>query len=151
MFHSREINNRINRVHERALRIAYKDPHSTFEELLSKDGSVSIHHRNLQALATEIYKFIHGLSPKIMGEVFIPNEIKYNLRTDLSLVSNNIRTVHYGLQSISYLGPRIWKLEPGNIKESTSLESFKTAIKWWVPHGCPCRVCKEYIQNVGFI
>ncbi len=117
MFHSREINNRINRVHERALRIAYKGLHSTFQELLSKDGSVSIHHRNLQVLATEIYKFIHGLSPKLMGEVFRPKEIKYNLRTDLYLVSNNIRTVHYGLQSISYLGPRIWKLVPDNIKE----------------------------------
>ena len=151
MFHSREINNRINRIHERALRIAYKDLHSTFQELLSKDGSVSIHHRNIQVLATEIYKFIHGLSPKIMGEVFRPIEIKYNLRTNLSLVSNNIRTVHYGLQSISYLGPRIWKLVPDNIKESTSLGSFKTAIKVWVPRGCPCRLCKEYIQNVGFI
>ena len=151
MFHSREINNRINRIHERALRMAYKDKHSTFQELLSKDSSVSIHHRNLQVLATEIYKFLHGLSPKIMGEVFRINEIKYNLRTDVSFASNNIRTVHYGLQSISYLGPKIWKLVPNNIKESTSLGVFKVAIKKWVPDGCPCRLCKNYVQNVGFM
>ena len=151
MFHSREINNRINHIHERALRIAYKDKHSTFHELLTKDGSVSIHHRNLQVLATEIYKFIHGLSPKIMGDIFRLNDITYNLRTDLALVSNNIRTVHYGLQSISYLAPRIWKLVPENIKGSTTLTSFKTAIKKWIPDGCPCRLCKQYVQNVGFI
>ena len=86
-----------------------------------------------------------------MGEVFRIKEIKYDLRTDLSLVSKNIRTVHYGLESISYLGPRIWKLVPNNIKESTSLGSFKMAIKRWVPDGCPCRLCKSYVQNVGFI
>ena len=47
MFHSRKLNNLINRIHERALRIVYKDHNSTFQELLNKDNSVSIHHRNL--------------------------------------------------------------------------------------------------------
>ena len=41
MFHSREINNRLNRIHERALRLAYKDHHSSFQNLLRKDGSVN--------------------------------------------------------------------------------------------------------------
>ena len=56
MFHSRALNNRINTLHERALRLVYKDPHLTFEELLRKDNSFCIHHRNLQKLATEMYK-----------------------------------------------------------------------------------------------
>ena len=47
MFHSREINNRINSIHERALRIVYKSKHLTFDELLQKDKSVRIHHRNI--------------------------------------------------------------------------------------------------------
>ena len=56
MFHSRALNNRINRLHERALRLVYKEPHLTFQELLDKDNSFTIHHRNVQKLATEIYK-----------------------------------------------------------------------------------------------
>ena len=52
MFHSREINNKINKLHHRALRIAYRDEISTFEEHLKKDGYLTIHHRNLQLLAT---------------------------------------------------------------------------------------------------
>ena len=47
MFHSRRLNNKVNSIHERALRITYQDNTSTFQELLNKDNSVSIHHRNL--------------------------------------------------------------------------------------------------------
>ena len=58
MFHSRRLNNKINSIHERALRITYQNHISTFQELLNKDNSVSIHHRSLQALATECLRFI---------------------------------------------------------------------------------------------
>ena len=40
--------NKINKLHERGLRIIYNDKKSNFEELLGKDNSVSIHHRNLR-------------------------------------------------------------------------------------------------------
>ena len=56
MFHSQNLNNRINNIHERALRITYKDYNSTFQDLLEKDNSVTVHQRNLQVLATEIFK-----------------------------------------------------------------------------------------------
>ena len=66
MFHSSRLNNKINNVHGKALIIVYFDYKSTFQELLDKDASFSVHHRNIQTLATEIYKHIHGLSPGIM-------------------------------------------------------------------------------------
>ena len=94
---------------------------------------------------------MHNLSPKIMGEVFKLNDSKHNLRVDAPFASKNIRTVHYGLQSIGYLAPRIWILIPKNIKESPSLKSFKKAIRQWIPYGCPCRLCQQYVQGLGFI
>ena len=56
MCYGRALNNKINRLHERCLRLIYNDKQLTFEELLEKDDSVSIHIRNLQTLAIEMYK-----------------------------------------------------------------------------------------------
>ena len=66
IFHSRRLNNKINPIHERALRITYQDHTSTFQELLNKENSVSIHHRNLQVLVTEMFKIHRGMSPDII-------------------------------------------------------------------------------------
>ena len=55
--------------HERCLRIIYDDKHSTFEELLNKDNSVSIHHKYINALAIEMSKLANGMSPEILNEI----------------------------------------------------------------------------------
>ena len=79
MFHSRRINNRINRLHERSLRLTYTDCNSSFKDLLSKDKSVSIHERNLQVFATLLYKVINNLSPKIGSAIFYADNQPINL------------------------------------------------------------------------
>ena len=61
----RTLNNRINKIHERALRLVYNDEESSFENLLLKDNSFTIHERNIQTLAIELYKVVNHLSPKI--------------------------------------------------------------------------------------
>ena len=70
MLHSRKLNNRINHIHESAIRLAYKDYTSSFDELLFKDNSFRIDHRKLQKLATEIFKVKLGIVPDVMKNVF---------------------------------------------------------------------------------
>ena len=150
MFHSRKLNNRINKIHERALCIVYKDDSSSFELLLQKDGSVTIHERNIQTMATELYKVVNGLSPEILKDVFPLKECN-RYCTRFPFKSRNLRTVNYGTETISSLGPKIWSIIPNDIKNAPSLNSFKNKIKQWKPVGCPCRICKTYIAGVGFI
>ena len=151
MFHSRTMNNKINRIHERALRLVYSDHVSSFDELLKKDRSFSTHHRNIQSLSIEHYNFFHGLSPSIMKNVFHFNtDIPYNLRSRSERYSRNLKTVKYGTETISYLAPKILSLVPNAIKSSKSLDVFKFKIRQWEPDS-PCRLCKNYLQQVGFI
>ena len=90
MLHSRTLNNEINRLHVRALRIAYSDYKSSFNTILEKDGSFSIQSRNIQSLAIEIYKFLHGLCPPIMGDILKLNRPPTNnLRACQELYNRN--------------------------------------------------------------
>ena len=151
MFHNRTLNNKINRLHERALRTVYKNENLTFQELLDKDDSVTIHHRNLQRLATEMYKIKNHISPLPVQELFTEMVHQHDLRHKRSWETYNVRTVKYGTETIRYMGPKTWNLVPTEIKESNSLLEFKQSIKRWKPNKCTCRLCKTYIYNLGFL
>ena len=151
MFHSRTLNNRINKLHERGLRLVYKDSKLTFEELLCKDQSFSIHHRNLQKLAIEMYKVYNDLSQNLLKSIFPQRTMPYNLRKTNPFEPTNVCTVFHGTETISYRGPKTWTLVPDNIKYSKNLAEFKAKIRNWEPIGCTCRLCKVYVRSIGFI
>ena len=113
MCHSRALNDEINNIHKIALRIVYQEKKSNLQDLLQKDKSVSIHMKNLQYLATEIYKVKNCLSPEIMKQVFIFQENEnYNLVSGTYLTNWNIHAAHFGIDTVTNLGSKIWKLVP---------------------------------------
>ena len=75
----------------------------------------------------------------------------YNLRIDPELQRRRNLTVYFGTESISSLAPKIWELIPSDIRSANSLGIFKEKLKFWTTGKCPCRLCKTYIGNVGFI
>ena len=151
MFTSRTSNLKINKRHERALRILYNDHLSTFNELLTRDKSVTMHVRNLRLLALEMFKIKNKLSPIFIVDFFEENEILYNFRNQREFNRPKIKTVQWGVNSIRYYGPIIWDMLPTYIKNSESLELFKQEIKKWDAKDCPCRLCKPYFNNLGFL
>ena len=152
MCHSRTNNCKINKLHEPCLRIIYSDKQPSFETLLEKDGLVSVHNRNLQILASEMYKIKNDLSPLFITELFKQkNEQHYDLRKNFQFTIPPISTVYHGSESISFLGPKIWNILPDRLKNVNSIEAFKMQIKKWKPENCPCRLCKVYVQNVDFV
>ena len=147
----RDRNNRINKLHERALRLVYKNSNCTFSELLVKDKSFTIHERNLQKLAIEMFKIKNNLAPNLLSEIFSQYQPTYGLRNNRSWNNSNVRTVYYGKETLSYRGPKTWELLPYSLKNVESLQEFKTRIKSWKPEGCTCRLCKSFIPDLGFL
>ena len=134
MCHSRELNRKINKLHERALIVVYKNNDLAFQELLERDESFTIHERNLQKLATEMYKVKHNLCPKPTQELFTPT-----IRGKNDWVLPKVTTVNNGLETIRYRGPKTWELVPEDTKISKTLSTFKEKIRNWKPLGCNCR------------
>ena len=149
MFHNRTLNNEINRLHERSLRIVYINDNLTFQELLGIDNSITIHQKNLQRLATEMDKVKSNIAPLPMHELFTEQISEHDLRNKRCWGIPKVRAVGYGTETITYRGPKTWELLPTEIKEAKSLLEFK--IKGWKPQGCTCRLCKIYIHNLGFL
>ena len=151
MLHSRKLNERINKIHERSLRVVYQDYLTPFDELLTIDNSKTIHHRNLQKLMIEIYKIKNGYAPTIINSLFEIVDLPYNLRNDLKIKSQNVRTVFYGTESLIFLAPRLWNRLPNIYKSANSLTDFKIKIRDWQCENCPCRLCKTYVSQLGFL
>ena len=80
MFHSRNLNNKINQIHERALRLVYQK-NLSFSELLDLDNTVTVHQKNFQVLLTEIYKVKNEIAPEIMKDIFDLKNPSYSLRS----------------------------------------------------------------------
>ena len=96
MFHSRSLNNKINRFHERCFRMIYNDKISNFEELLNKVNSVSIHHNNIHVA--------NDMLPDIIKRVFkLRNTPHYDLWHTLHLSTDPIHSAYNGTESASYL------------------------------------------------
>ena len=110
MFHGRQINDKINTLHERALRVAYNDNITPFENLLIKDKFFTIHHQNIQSLAIEIYKAVNNIPEGDISEFLVRNNHNYNVPPGSELLLPNVNTVFKRQNSISYFGSVIWSV-----------------------------------------
>ena len=79
--------------------MAYNDYELPSDRTLEENKQKSIHQKNTESLAIEIYKFQAGLTPPIMSNLFVTRENKCNLRNFQSLESSHNRTVKFGTET----------------------------------------------------
>ena len=99
----------------------------------------------------EVYKYLNGLSPPIMKDIFKQRENIYNIRNFRPFFSHNLETNIYGTESVTYKSSQIWIIIPNEIKEAKSLIAFKHSIKQWSCDNYPRRLCRLYIIDLGFV
>ena len=128
MFCSRSSNNKISKLHERALRIVYDDYNSKFEELLTKDGLFTIHDKNIQTLEKEMFKTHHGFSQVSFVDLYHNYYYNfYSLRSQLDFQIPRINTTLKGTDSVRYFGPIIWNNIPIETRSIQNVDLFKTS------------------------
>lgn len=75
------LSSKINKLLERCLRLICTDKTSTLQEFFDKDSPVTIHMKNVESLATELYEEANNISTEIIKEVFnFRGEIGYGLK-----------------------------------------------------------------------
>ena len=132
----RRIIHKINKIHERSLRLLLKNYNDDFQDLVRSSGDISIHQRCINSLLTKVYKYIYGFSPEIINEVF-----------ETYIITSN----RYGLNSIHYKANKLCNLLPENLKSSPSLTLFKNKIKFLQCFNCPFNICKNYFRTCAIV
>ena len=106
MFCSRQSNKLITKIHERSLRISYKDQKTSHQNFFQTHNDHIIHQRNLQVLMSEIYKIANGVAPPLIN--FSLSFEVTNIRDFQALSIDFRRTVNYGIKAITYRTPSFW-------------------------------------------
>ena len=151
MFCTKHSIGRINIIHEQCLRLIQQNYTSDFEELLENSNEKPVHQKCIELLMIEVYKYLNGLSPDIMSDIFKLRENTYNMRNSQIFESQNTRTKKFGLDRIANRASQLWKNVPEEIRNSTLLPMFKKKIKKVPLISCSRNCCRKYIHHVGFI
>ena len=133
---------------KRSLQIVYKENISSSEDLLKRAKSFTIHQMNIQSLAIELFEVKGNLSNSIIYDIFQTRKMNSDLRAQTNFASNCVHTNKFSLNSRRYFAWNIVSLE---IKNSGSVEIFKTKIRNWEPNDCYCYLRETYINNLGFV
>ena len=99
---------------------------------------------------TKIYKIINGVPPA-MNFLFHLRNNEYNIRNFQVFSTDFRRIVNYGIETVTYRVPFLWAKLPSEYKFAASPEEFKVKIKTWKCDTCPCRLCKKFQPNLGFV
>ena len=132
-FCGKTANGKVEKLHERSLRILTNDRQSSYDELLVKTGSASMLTHRLRLMLIEVFKYFKSLTPACLNEMFQIKCNSHGLRDVTRLVQPLRRTSTYGLRTISYVGPKLWNDLPIDFKyiDDMDLHDFKQLINNW--------------------
>ena len=136
---------KVEKIQKRALSFLHDDTETSYENLLSKTNKNFMNINRLRSLCIEVFKTIDDLNPSFMKDTF---QLRINGRPVRMQHTNNLtvktrKTVTFGTNSISSLGPKIWNSIPPRLKCSESLVAFKQMIKKWDGTKCLCDECNK--------
>ena len=143
MFCSKTIQNKINQIQKRALRIVYNEPNLNLDKLVELDKSTTIQVKKIITLLTEVYKTARGENPIFMNKIFVPKKQYYNLLITNILSFPKVVGSRYGTNTFVFRATHVWDQVPESIKNELNAKCFRAKLtrKWQVIK-CACTSCK---------
>ena len=101
---------------------------------MKRDKSVTIHQRNIQLVAIEMFKVVKKIGPDIMRDLFV---FDLNTKSNKTFHRPNVNSVYNGENSVRYFGPIVWDIMlPARFKSIQTLEKFKGTVRAKLSHTC---------------
>ena len=132
----------------RALKFVFQDFNSSYEDLILKAGSTTLHLSRLRTLVTETLQVAYGLFPTYLQESVCFKDSSYNfMYTDLLEIPRT-KSTRYGTNSFRYQAAILWNSLPEEARKITSFNHFKQLIKTWNSASCKCSLCKQNFISI---
>ena len=87
-------NSKLEKIHERALKIIYRDYESTYNDLITKSNSSTLLLSRLRKLLCEIFKSIKKINTACLNDLFEIKESKYSFRDEIILCQPLMKMLH---------------------------------------------------------
>ena len=116
--------------HKRAIRFVFRDKYTSYSKLLNALGLSSLKQQRLIKITLSIFNAVHNsLAPKCIQDLIVHwKNASYNLRGDYILSLPKPKSTTYGLNSVRYIGPKLWNSIPNMFRNITNYKSFKRSI-----------------------
>ena len=86
-----------------------------------------------------------------MSSIFPHRLLKYDLRAQSDFLRNSVNSSQHGLNSIRFFASKVWQMILMEMKNLKNLEDFKNKIRRWEPDGSDCKLCKDFVSNLGYV
>ena len=150
IFSSKGRNKKIDRTHEKSLKLVLNDHQSPLDETSDTLNEKTIYQQCIDRLTSEFYKFLNGCCPDTMNDVFQMQQNTYNLQ-NFSNFATDVPKNNYLLNHIVYRENQLWETLTFEFKNSRLLEVFKDGLKNWRCTKFPCHICSRFLACVGYI
>ena len=142
-FCSKTNSDKLEKIHFRALKFIFQDFNSSYETLLNRAGTTTLHLFRLRNLATQTFKIIYGDSPLYLQTFVSKKKSTYNFRYTNLLDLPRARSTRFGINSFRYQAAKLWNALPEEAKKKkTDFNTFKAFIGGWSGAECRCAMCR---------
>ena len=75
----------------------------------------------------------------------------FKSRSQTDFLRNTVNTTKFGLNSLRHFASNVWSMISIEIKNSLTVEIFKSKISKWEPNDCDCKLCQDYLHRIGYV